>query len=491
MIGIPRIPRTNQIKLITSSKLMLGTLIDVCASSHDTLPELVKGLQDIFGCTEAGLNEHQCIIFATFCRSIISKLKIARSSGESSDETGPEVISEVSRLIHQHVWQDAFAYAFEEKEGDDLTQKKSILLVAELLRASAYHKDWLSEQKKKSLELGIVEKVCKVVNSDVPDWELQSTSYLVASLAVAKPSHETRRDLVNEILQPRMKSTSILENAFCALIKEMDATELNKCLEKLASADASNRETVFQLRLCRLIVLNLTSPDQVEAIAKFSGLFLSNCLKFLARGQLSEDSSDDDGIACAVTLITDMASSRNTISLRGRDIALILSHVNSAMGKGNPGCDPDFVAIASQVYNSCFSLVSFFLQRFSKQLHDCVPSVISTMSVMLQHTLYGELPEVDIIARCQKFTRLCELLLPHGDVYKKHVLCLLVEFVHALRGNMDLVRKNNLAPAIYSLLDILQEYETMQLNSMLDNMGRALLRSVHENYRKLHVYKGQ
>jgi hypothetical protein len=29
------------------------------------------------------------------------------------------------------------------------------------------------------------------------------------------------------------------------------------------------------------------------------------------------------------------------------------------------------------------------------------------------------------------------------------------------------------------------------LNSMLDDMGRALFRSLHESYKKLHVYKGQ
>lgn len=113
------------------------------------------------------------------------------------------------------------------------------------------------------------------------------------------------------------------------------------------------------------------------------------------------------------------------------------------------------------------------------------------IAAMFQHTLYGELPQSDVTARCQKFTRICELLLPHGEVYKKHVLSLLVEFVKALGGNMNLTRKNGLSPALYCLLDILQQHENAQLNSMLDDMGRALLRSVHKNYQKLHVYKGQ
>jgi hypothetical protein len=186
-----------------------------------------------------------------------------------------------------------------------------------------------------------------------------------------------------------------------------------------------------------------------------------------------------------------MASSREIISIRERDIALILSHINSALATEKTSPESDFLPVAGEIYNACFSIVSFLLQRFSKQLHFCVPSMISTMSAMLRHSLYGQLTELEMIDRGQKFSRLCELLIPHGEVYKKHILCLLVEFVQALRGDMDLVRKNSLSPAIYCLLDILQQYETMQLNSMLDGMGRALLRSVHESYQKLHIYKGQ
>jgi hypothetical protein len=109
----------------------------------------------------------------------------------------------------------------------------------------------------------------------------------------------------------------------------------------------------------------------------------------------------------------------------------------------------------------------------------------------LEECLYGELDDLGIIDRGHKFGRLCELLLPHGEVYKKHVLCLVVKFVEALKRDMDPIRRNSLSSAIYSLLDILQQHETKQLNSMLDDMGRALLRTVHESYKKQHVYKGQ
>ena len=124
-------------------------------------------------------------------------------------------------------------------------------------------------------------------------------------------------------------------------------------------------------------------------------------------------------------------------------------------------------------------------------MYVCVPSIVCTLNALLQHNLFGDLDELDIMDRGQKFSRLCELLIPHKEVYKKHVLGILVEFVCALSSNLDLARKNSLTPAVYFILDMLQQYETNQLNTMLDMTGKTLFRSVYQSYQKLHVYKGQ
>mmetsp|Transcript_5321 Transcript_5321/g.5698 ORF Transcript_5321/g.5698 Transcript_5321/m.5698 type:complete len:124 (-) Transcript_5321:1072-1443(-) len=123
-------------------------------------------------------------------------------------------------------------------------------------------------------------------------------------------------------------------------------------------------------------------------------------------------------------------------------------------------------------------------------MHSCVPSLIISLTTMLQFALHE--PMAGTSSYCgQKFSRLCELLLPHGEVYKKHIICLIVRFVDALQGTMNATCKKSLLPGIYCLLDIIQDHERMQLNSMLDEMGRALLRSLHEGYKKNHVYHGQ
>ncbi|KAL3925842.1 MAG: hypothetical protein SGILL_000124 [Bacillariaceae sp.] len=59
-----------------------------------------------------------------------------------------------------------------------------------------------------------------------------------------------------------------------------------------------------------------------------------------------------------------------------------------------------------------------------------------------------------------------------------------------LGDEMDSIRRDTLLAGIYCLLDIIQEHEIQQLNVMLDDMGRAMLSTIHEGYKK-RVYKGQ
>jgi hypothetical protein len=245
--------------------------------------------------------------------------------------------------------------------------------------------------------------------------------------------------------------------------------------------------------LFHLILLNLKKNDAevVKTVSSAARLFFFEALQFLTQREGLEYVPWKGSLAIASSLIVDMAKSRDIIAIREHDVALVLARVNSVMGSGSSTDGAGFEPVATEVYGSCFGLVAFLLQRFSKQLHVCVPCLMSTMNVILRHSLYGSLSELEVMNRGQKFTRLCELLIPHKEVYKKHLLGLLLEFVHALKGDMEFARKSSLTPAVFCLLDMLQQYEFKQLNAMMDTTGRALFRSVHQSYQKQHVYKGQ
>jgi hypothetical protein len=105
--------------------------------------------------------------------------------------------------------------------------------------------------------------------------------------------------------------------------------------------------------------------------------------------------------------------------------------------------------------------------------------------------MYGS-PDDEAAAKAQRFARVCELLVSHRDIYKKHVVGLLLEFVHGLEhAKMDTTRRDGLIPAIYFLLDTLSTYETQELNANMSKKAKTLFRQINNDYQKLHAYRGQ
>ena len=319
--------------------------------------------------------------------------------------------------------------------------------------------------------------------NDIDDDTLQYLAYLLGCYAAAEPSSESRLTLFNSLTGFSRKMPDIIQESLSQLAVTMSPDELSKCLGQLIETEHSNRKSPSHLRLFRLIMLNARSEEHFEAISRSSRRVFA-----LALSAMISVEERNVTIGEGVSLIQVIAGNRTIMSIRERELCLILSH---AVGALQLPSDDEAATVSKTIFDSCFVVVSFLLQRFSKQLHNCIPSVVSCLGVILRRCLYDELSDLEIVDRGHKFSRLTELLLPYGDVYKKHVLSLVVEFVQALKRDMNPIRRSSLSTAIFCLLDILQQHETTQLNSMLDDMGRALLRTVHESYKKQHVYKGQ
>jgi hypothetical protein len=486
-----------QVRLLNSGKQLVGAIVAYCIRHYDLLKDLAKGVQTIFNNSKSHSGGFQFLHLSTFGSCIVKELSNYESESDVSDDSDisvtNELIAQIINSIQSCTWKCALSIAFDNKPHNSLVKQNATLIVAELLKYSSFQgsSSWLTSEIRQSIEVSIVETAQDMFKKDVPPSEMNSTCYLIACLSLIGPSHDTRYNLANEIISNVIDENNVLENAFCTLVEGVDIETFERILHTLATFNAAGPEAPARFRLFRMLVLNLASSGKMSTISKTSRKFFSLSLQSLVQKKYLQNSFTNQSIQCAVALIIDMASNRDIISIRERDIALILAHVNSAMKEIDCSHKARFYPIDGKVFKSCFSMLSFLLQRFPKQLHSCVPSTTGIIAALFQHTLYGDVSEVEIVDRCQKFTRICELLLPYGEVYKKHVLSLLVEFVEALRANLDLTRKTCLSPAIYCLLDILQQHESAQLNCMLDDMGRALLRSVHKNYQKLHVYKGQ
>jgi hypothetical protein len=257
----------------------------------------------------------------------------------------------------------------------------------------------------------------------------------------------------------------------------------------LTSQDASY-PIESRLRLVALLLRYLEKEDQLEILASFGRRVFALILNPLHAS--TGDASWVANVVAASSLMGDLVRRRDVVSFRERDLALALAHISAVVGPGaSDEAGEGVPALPNAVYDATTRLFSALFQRFPKQLYICVPSVVSVLHSFLRQVLYGPLSDEVIVDRSQKFTRLCELLIHHRDIYKKHLLGLLLEFIHALQHNMSLVRKKNLLPAVYCLLDSLTSYETKQLNSMMETTAKTLFRTVYQSYQKLYAYKGQ
>eukprot|EP00547_Thalassionema_nitzschioides_P001528 CAMPEP_0194207936 /NCGR_PEP_ID=MMETSP0156-20130528/6549_1 /TAXON_ID=33649 /ORGANISM="Thalassionema nitzschioides, Strain L26-B" /LENGTH=119 /DNA_ID=CAMNT_0038934813 /DNA_START=418 /DNA_END=777 /DNA_ORIENTATION=- len=102
----------------------------------------------------------------------------------------------------------------------------------------------------------------------------------------------------------------------------------------------------------------------------------------------------------------------------------------------------------------------------------------------------GPEEETSPIKAGRDLARLCEMLVAHRDVFKKHINGIILEFVDALGDNLEPTRKKAVAPSVYFLLEMVSEHEVNHLNSLLDPTGRAVFQSFYDGFKKRHIYKG-
>mmetsp|Transcript_17913 Transcript_17913/g.36924 ORF Transcript_17913/g.36924 Transcript_17913/m.36924 type:complete len:498 (-) Transcript_17913:338-1831(-) len=470
---------------INSFTMIAESLVDIyLASGTKSAIYTIKILDSTFNQSVVARGGFEYLLLTNY--AVILLRKFGRLLVESDDA----LMTEFSCVIKRRIWNKSQEFCFNApKDTQFLFQNQSIVFIAETLRHSSTSSD-SQLVPLSSVENKIVSRLRIFLTSDSDDLESRSISYLVGCLAMAKPSRIVRQELTYQLLLANLKRSDMFSTPLCILANGMEIDEFDEFLSKLTSNIVDVTTTAKKLRILHTIVLSATNKSQIDVLSNHSAIILNNCLQVMAQVARQTD-NDSDSILEVSSLIVDMASQKDMMVLRERDIALILARITSTINIEEESGEADITETQLKALEAFFSLVSLFLQRFSKQVHNCVPSLVISLTTMLQFALSKSMPTDSMPSCGQMFSRLCELLLPHGDVYKKHIICLILRFVNSLRNDAHPVAKKSLLPGIYCLLDIIQEHETMQLNSMLDEECRAVLRSIHEGYKKIHVYKGQ
>ena len=475
-------------RCIHSCSVLVESLVNRYIAEGGKLEtKIIEVLDSTFDQAEIARGDFQYLILVNYA---IILLKSLGRLFDTDNDTYTIALKEFYRIIKTRLWQKAEEYCFNPpKDTKSLFHTQSTKFIADALWfSSTYSKTQLIQLD--LVENKIVTKLSSLLKQNSNESEMRSTSYLVGCLAKAKPSKTATQNLLSDLLVANLKQSDIFLTPLCILATGMEMNEFDEFLSKLTTDTVEVPATVMRLRIVHNIILSATMQGHIDIISNHSAMIINNCLQVMTQVANQVDGNSDATVEVS-SLIIDMASKRDVVVLRERDIARILARITPTINVSNQPNGGTMTEIQLKAYDACFSLVSMFLQRFSKQIHNCVPSLVVSMTTMLQFVLSESLPTTSMSNCGQKYSRLCELLLPHGDVYKKHVICLILRFVNSLRNDIHPICKKSLLPGIYCLLDIIQEHETMQLNSMLDEECRALLRTIHDGYKKIHVYKGQ
>ena len=374
---------------------------------------------------------------------------------------------------------EAFAHNDEPTPHTESMQAELLLLAGDIERLSAF---LVESVPNSTLPVSVVKEALESSSDVVRKAAIYNLGCIVAS-GHASPS--TYEIVVDKCLSD---PNQILQSAFCSLARTMDADETERLVKRLLSeARAQTDRKLHAINLFHLVLENVREATPRLAVSRFARAFFAisaNLIRPFHHG--TEFCSWASECNLGISLLIALTENKDIISIRERDLAFLLVQVSSVLGAVQKAAQVD-----ERIFAPCFTLISSLLQRFPKQLYACAPTVILTIHVLLRHALYVELSRQESTKRAQMFTRLCELLVPHRDVYKKHVLALILEYVGALKSGIHPSRSKAIVPAIYCLLDMLSQFETEQLNTMMDNTSKALFRSVFQSHHKTHMYKGQ
>jgi len=396
-------------------------------------------------------------------------------------------------------------------------EAEMIILLGDLLRFSAawnLEGCWPHCEDKDAIVTFSIELLD---SKEVSSEKREALKYLIACVVDCSPTPDVSQQIVEKIcLFPQ--ADPLLDASFCRLVITATAEPLREIVERLLISSSTTFETKGDLagnylRLMRLMVVHVDETECCSVMHEFGSKIFDAALSHLhartpVEGMLLENRQTAIIEACSI--LEELIRRRGIIVFRERDLARVLCRICSVVGPGGgevggaKNIKSDMSNVPTVLLGACAQVLVSMFQRYTNYLYACVPSVILVLHSFLDRALYERnLTDIDVSERGQIFGRVCELLIAHKDIYKKHLLGLLLEFVHALHGDdsssadknvtensLSLARKESIMPAIFCLLDSLSSYEMKQLNALMDPKGKILFRTVYESYQKTHTYKG-
>jgi hypothetical protein len=313
-----------------------------------------------------------------------------------------------------------------------------------------------------------------------------STWYALGCLAMTNLPSEISQKIMEHIIVMFGQSSPLIDAAFRHLLGRMTESEIRVALNQLlAVAEDPEKDVSCQIRLLGICLKSIDEEKSGSVLNEYGNRIYTVLLSRMGTRPLERDS-----VMAACSALDELLYNRRIFIFRDFDLTRLLFHISAVVGYNGPTIE--MPAMPTEVFTACTRLFSTTFQRYTKHLYGCVPSVVLVVQTFLARVLYEtDLSDEDIMERAQRFARVCEQFVAHKDIYKKHVLGLILEYLHAVQNDLSLVRKQSLIPSLYLIIDTLSSHELKQLNAMMEPSAKIVFRGIYHTYQKMHAFKGQ
>jgi hypothetical protein len=440
--------------LYSGSGLLFRIIADVLMSSGKVV-WLSKAFDDFVELYNPVSEAHRRDGLAFFGRHAVESIRMRCSSG----------VFETTKVALSPLLDSLWNLAKGNLMGEGEESLGSMLLISDLYRLG--HRP----PNTSDIEVRFESYCMRIIKSN--NGDIGTLQAVVGSLVLLGPTTSSR-DMILDLAIKANSSHSVLDAAFCTLVQLLPPKELRSTIQNILTTNATTKPS---LRLVLALFRYLKNESQIQVLAEFGKQLLSSALTHI------NDTNSTAKTDAALAIVDNLVNRRDIVVFREFDLAIVLSRMTSVLALSN--AEPAS-RIQSSTFTSCCTLLASMHQRYGRLLYACVPSVVSAYSALLQQAMYG--PDANLWPR--QFARVSELLAPHRDIYKKHVLGLVLAFVRGI-NTISLDRRDSLIPAVYCILDIMSKYEIQQLNASMDAKHRILLRTIYQGYQKVHSYSGQ
>ena len=318
----------------------------------------------------------------------------------------------------------------------------------------------------------------------------ENQSCVLSEILSANNAIETIADVLIGNLEICCSRHSLLDTLCSSFALFASHDELQSFLSRLTtssskkkyiSSDSGVTDGVSSrvLHNFRIILTLVKGSNRRKCVSKFIRPMIILGHEMLASSCKKERESEG-----ALAFFNSLIARKDLFLFNGQDISNILFQISSLSRENQ------YQHI--HTFHLCCSILRSLLKHYTKKTYSIVQNFVVSLQILMCALLESKADKDSKVQIALCYLKVCEVLPNHKEVFKKHVIGLILTYSSYLgAGRIDIHMKKETSEIIFLLLDVCSEFEIKQLTCMMDSTDKSLFRSLFQTYQKQHKYHGQ